>query len=382
MIKKDKNIISKFSIIWACIVFAILSYIFTQVLRENKEKPSEFKNLTEIKVNFLKKLQKRWSLGDREGAIKSGDLSCPLIESDLLKVHPSFYNCNPLYLECFLQSEKYKHNFLKMNEYQVELVLDNQKIINYDRRQSPILKFKLNNEIEFSVKLKNTCRDTYLPQRKYSAGPKDVDLLWDNFYETVYIDKKYISNLDIYLWNGNKEEPLFGPSTNLSVLEREAYCQSQGKQVLQSRYLDAASYYVDTTDKNPDYIFKFPYPWTKKRSLDFGKKILSRECFNIFAKGCDKIRPLEYFEPIGTSWMGISYALGVYPEFVVNKFYPMANLKISSFYLDIESSWHKVGMRSSFVNKEINWVNEYNSTKERFIKIENPKVAFRCMSKL
>ncbi len=51
------------------------------------------------------------------------------------------------------------------------------------------------------LKLLNTCRDTYLPQKKYTAGPKHNNAFeWDNAGRLFYIDKFYVTNRDIDEW--------------------------------------------------------------------------------------------------------------------------------------------------------------------------------------
>ena len=285
---------------------------------------------------------------------------------NLKGVSSEFYSCNPKYIDCYLRSQEEISPIIKGSSY-----------LEFDRRKNPILSFKVDGQ-SFKIKLLNTCSDTYLPQRKYSAGPKGVDLIWDNIGQNIFIDKGYVSNLDIFLWNGKNNKNLFRPSSKLSLEDQIQFCQSKGKQLLESRYFDAASFYVGSLETNPEYIFKFPYPWSKKSRLNM-QEPKSRDCANIYSRECESIRPYEFFEPIATTWIGINNSLGSYPEIFINKFIPRANLKLSSFYLPFDSKWHQVGLRSSFDGSKPNLIEVYSKKIMDRDKVQDIGVAFRCM---
>jgi len=379
MIKKDKFIISKISIFCVGLVFATVVYFFTQQQDYNDSLQSDFKALASAKKDLQDRLQKRWALGDLEEQIRSGQLSCPKLEIGVNSYHPSFLECNPLYLECFLKSAKEKVKFLTVKSSSQSFYFKWSGLIEYDRRQNPILSFNTQENKPFKIKLQNTCRDTFLPKRKYSAGPRSIELLWDNFDQNIFIDKFYVTNLDVFLWNKEKTGNLYEPSTNLTTVDRIRYCQSIGKQLMESRYINAGSYYIDTESKNPNYIFKFPYPWTKKRKIDLSMGIKERDCGSIYARDCENIRVYKFHEPTSTTWMGMHKALGSYPEGVINKFIPKANLKISSFYLPFEHPLQIVGQRIEQREENIIWEDPYTNKKVNGIEFNDIKVGFRCV---
>lgn len=366
--KKDKSndisIISKISVICVLLVFAIFGY-FVINKPKNIEKKTFFSSKeSQIKLKLMKKIQDIWS--------GNSDFVCEKYKN-LAGVNTEFYNCNPYILDCFLSSNE---NIIIDNE-KISSIKNRKSYIQYDRRKNPIVTFKYKSK-HFKVKLLNTCSDTYLPERKYSAGPKGVNLIWDNIGQEIFIDKNYVSNLDIFLWNGTTNNNLFRPSSNLTIENQIKYCQSKGKQLLESRYFDAASFFVGTLDTNPEYIYKFPYPWSRKSRLKF-EEPKSRDCANIYSRECESIRPYEFFEPLATTWIGINKALGSYPEVFVNKFLPRANLKVSSFYLPYTSKWHAVGFRSYFDGVKTDLIETYTKEIIDRDRVEDIGVAFRCM---
>lgn len=382
MIKKDKFIISKISVFCVGLVFATVLYFFSQENKSEDVHRSDFRELINAKLELKTRLEKRWLLGDIEEDILKGKINCPLLEKGKYSYHSSFLECNPLYLECFLKSEKSKKDLLNIKINKSDYSFKYQKQVQFDRRQNIILSFLDPNNKEFKIKLFNSCKDRYLPKGKYSAGPKGTEYVWDNIDQNIFIDKTYITNLDIYLWNNKIEGNLFEPSTNLSLVDRVRYCQSVGKQLLESRYFDAASFYRDTESINPNYIFKFPYPWTKKRKLNLSEGIKERDCGNLYSRDCENIRVYKYHEPNALTWIGIYKSLGSYPELMVNKFKSQANLKLSSFYLPFFHEVQEVGKRVSYKNNEIQWIDPYTNKKIETVGISEIKVGFRCSKNL
>jgi hypothetical protein len=320
---------------------ALFSIYFTQVPRET-EKTTDYQQQYQILSLALSEL---WESGEHSSI---PDLCEELRYSEKL-VHSDFYRCNPSLFECLIK--KNKSISLGKSSYQLVSFL-------LDTKLRPIATFKNNDEL-FKLRLSYTCLDTYLPEKLYSAGPKGIDLRWDNFDQFVYIDKNYVSNLLVGIWNNKKYQDLYKPNTTLSFNEKKQFCQSMGKQLLESRFLDAASFYPEQKD---GFFYKHPYPWTKERR-SHKENIKSSDCGNLYSKECESIRPYQFSEPLGVTWMGIANSLGNYPEVVENKFRPKMNLVPSSFYQSWNSKKNEVGIRE--VLKE--------NDKEM-------KGAFRCMS--
>jgi hypothetical protein len=263
-------------------------------------------------------------------------------------VHSDFYQCNPKLLECLTK----KNESILLGDSRLQL-----NSFSIDSKLRPILSFTDKEDI-FKIRLNYTCHDAYLPEKLYSAGKKGEDFQWDNLNQFVYIDKNYISNLLVGLWNNQSFQAPYKPNTSLSFADKKAFCQTLGKQLLESRFLDAASFYPEQKD---GFFYKYPYPWTKERR-SFKEVIKSTDCANIYSKECESIRPYQFYEPLGLTWMGISNSLGNYPEVVLNKYKHGMNLVPSSFYHNWNNSIHQVGVREA-IKKE-----------------GEIKGAFRCMS--
>ncbi len=341
MLKYLFSIISKSWGIILLIVIALLAYYFTRVRgaeEENINYISEVKDLSE-------QLNKAWLSGSSE-SFPLTSFKCDKISLRNSLYHPDFLHCNPVYIDCLTNSvgtvEIGKKKYKRVDFY-------------LDKKQNPIITYAVG-KLNFSLRLLDTCKDTYLPSNKYSQGPKGVDNLWDNINQSVYIDKNYRTNLDVSYWNQNIDEPLYAPSTNLTLKEKERYCSSIGRQLLQARYLDAASFFPS----NDSYFFKHRYHFSKRDKINV-EKLSNTDCGNLYSKDCESVKPYIYQEPMAVSWMGLHNVLGNYPEIVVNKFNPDQNLSESSFFHPWSSPVHQIGLRVNSKTKE------------------EVKGAFRCM---
>lgn len=377
-------------IISKILIFVPLLIILLVVLVQTGVFPSGNGQLApenDAKATFMlmEEVKNLWAKGQVDRLSEKQKLEC----SDLLtfnsQVGDDFYQCNPYFLSClFKHAEK-----LKLFEYEV----DNHQKYQYRPDKKDGLYFVHTNKnkllVQFSsdkhhqpikLSLDFNCKEVYLPENLYSAGQRQEDnKLWDNFGQSIYIDKYYVSNLDVYLWKKRKgnltdldtklfQQKSYFPSTNLTFEEQKLFCADQGKTVLKSHYFDAASYlYLES--KNKKIINKFPFHWTKKRTREL-ENIKSSDCYNIYSKECEKIRPYKFVDPLATSWMGMHFVLGNYLEHHPNLFEPELNIKKSSFYLTHASLWHEIGKR---IND-----NELSSDKDFMNK--EVEVAFRCMS--
>lgn len=321
-------------------------------------------------------LDNRWRKGDAQGHYALAKFTCPELIENRQKIHPSYFQCNPHYLRCFVEGkagEPAPEGFRLSN-------------FDFDRRGNPVLKFiHAASGKEAHLKFLNTCGAVELAPGVYSAGPLEGNAyLWDNHGQKILIDKRYVTNGEVAIWgqfSGDKELSAIKvgeyhkPSIDLSLEKKKAYCNFRGAQLLQSRYFDAAVFLPGKAKNN--YVYKFPYPWTKKKNAisELGEK----DCSKIFSKECLE-KDYEFHSTFSPSWSGIYHALGSYAESFENKFLASANLKLSSMFLSLASPWHRLGVRSS-LEKGAD-LSDYNGVElEEPIEIMTTEIrsAFRCV---
>ena len=153
----------------------------------------------------------------------------------------------------------------------------------------------------------------------------------------------------------------------------EDYCSYFGKQVLEARYFDAATFLpMDLNDTIPKKNNRSPYYWTKKRSE------FKADCNLLFAEEC-LTKKSNRINNINPSWAGITDSMGGVLEAFRNPIDPESNLKASSFYFNFKSPWHKLGFRA-------HWDGEGFDLRHFDFKGLNPEknvnkfqVGFRCM---
>jgi hypothetical protein len=387
--KKPKLIIAKFLILVPATSLLIWVLVQTGIISSTTKDIVDVKYQDQM-VRDAMHLQSVWLKGDLELISKVSKAECV----DLIKlqdrVTEEFFHCNSLFLECYLLSahgQKLTFKSSKVNP------------LTWSKTGDPQVKIRLGHSY-FQLALFNTCHNSILPEGFYSAGPKNEKrFLWDNFNREVFIDKYYVSNLDVWHWlyrHGRltSESDLslrstWGmPNTSLKQNEREEYCQSLGKKVLRSHYFDAATGFV-SSKKVSELVDKFPYPWTKHRKTFLNlpdQKLTSADCFNAFVKGCEKYRLIKDNEALSTTWIGIHFALGRMMEYLPNPFLPHANLKVSSQYLEKESFWHELGLRAKWHHDQeqtqIDWVEQYTLREDQVIDklpSDEYQVGFRCV---
>ena len=408
MRKTPTSIITKIFILVSLILTIIGISFFTRSLKSD----NELGPITQVMPNLLSQLQARWEQGDLENFYSRKKFQCPKLIFNSELVDSEFFKCNPNYLECFLQGktgiETDLIHQIDDKKYKVEFIKKGQQFVEVTANDSVQLQIKVSGLIEkpLMVELKNTCRDTYLPQRIYSAGAKGEDrYLWDNFSRHIYVDRFYVSNQDVYFWNkthpGMGEIPVitdprywFFPSTNLTLRQRKHFCKSYGKQLLQSHVLDAASFIPSNIDEPRNkFIYKHPYPWSKKSKSEFlsiaqekrDYELTPSDCTKVNIKGCDKIVPYKFYSTNTASWVGMYFPLGDYLEVVENKFNSFQNLKASSFYFGAESKWHEIGKRAHWDGEgmDLSHFSFKESLEDKDIEtpqgVNKLQVAFRCM---
>lgn len=359
MSNNNKSIITKL-LVFVCLI--LLGIVLSQFIpRENasKKKPSD--DFNQVILDFAQYKADFYQKGDIEGEYFDEKLNCPQYLQKSMDVHSSFFECNPLFYLCKTEDvEKFKNYDFQFLGYE------------FGVHASFIVKYLVAG-FAFQLKLKNNCASTFLPRNVYNAGPKEnSDYLWDNSLENVYIDKNYINNLDIAIVQNQKIENLKNPhmpALNLKRDKMQEVCSLRGGQLLQSRYFDAAVNYPSLVVNK--VIRKFPYPWTKRRELREEK--LEAHCLKNFTKECDK-KNYVYHSDYSPSWIGIYHALGSHMEYLDNKFYPPANLKVSSYLIAKEDIWNKNFLRGS--NTENGDIKRYNGMNREYL--EKKEWAFRC----
>lgn len=341
----------------ALIAGGLLSRYFIQA----PEKTKKTHNFTQDLLSEAQKLGSIWKEGDSLGLIAKGELNCPRLElSD--KVHPSFYECNHLYLLCRIESgalEGFKlEDFGHGRKGEFRLTLEH-----------------LESSKKADLRFKDICPRVKLMPSVYSAGPLEGErYLWDNYGQSIEIDPRYVTNYAVDIWRRSQglEGPatryaLARPSLDLELEEKKAYCNFKGGQLLTSRVFDAATFFP--AKGSHEYVYKFPYPWTKRKDV-----LDEVDCKKIFTRECDQ-KEYEYHSTYSPSWSGVFHALGSYAEVFDNKFLPEADLKFSSMLLPITSPWHRLGLRASSKGEDLA---AYNGKK-----IDGPKEkirsAFRCV---
>jgi hypothetical protein len=308
-------------------------------------------------------LSQRWTLGDKEELYHQDKLKCPKLITNGQQIHSSYFECNPYYMACYLKSLPIDNNDL---DFKIKQKIYSYRFVSYSiddkSRFIATLKEK-NTKKRVNLRFNNSCKDTYLPQSYYHSGARDEDGdLWDNKGRHFYIDKHYVNRGDINLWKTKKLEKnrneFYLPEVRLKLKEKKDYCHSVGGHLLQSHIFDGASYIPSKSNR---YIYRFPYPWTKKVKINnLGIKYA---CNYFVFKECLKKSKLIHHYPYSVTWMGIFNSLGNEVEEFDSKFDPNQSLKISSKELIFFSWAHQIGFRKQSTSFD-------------------QKSAFRCMVEL
>lgn len=369
-------------------VFAYLFYKTTGV--QNSSKGSQ--QLSKAVVKLASQVEQRWKLGDIEQAYSTDRFSCPAIPDAPDKLDPGFLRCNAEYFNCFLSGGiKGVSNEFSSGQYRLVALKEASSFLKSRGKGLYSMHFREQfSGQKLSVLLDSNCQEVELPRNIYSAGPEsEQSLVWDNYQSRIFIDKYYRTNRQVKEWNPNhifEKGQKYFPALNLSMEDREAYCQSQGRELLTSRVFDAATFYP--INKVENYFFKYPYPWTKKRKvyLHLNKDITIQNCHKIYTLECRDLNIPIVTTKIGLSWTGLSHSLGTEMESFRNIENKRANLKVSSQYLAKNNFWHRNALRGfwngeGFDNRDFEFLNQYN--KDMFIEAVIPRgVAFRCMKVL
>jgi len=345
---------------------------FTPASRESSED-----RMTEVVLSAMPALVERWKEGDREGKFQKTSWSCghlPYSEH----VAPAFLRCQPRYLECWARGEAGVAPFLRVKlggqTFEVRLRksfptghvqwLTRAEV---GRADFPIAGALVDVEVKglghWPVVLEDTCRDTFLPQRVYSYGPRPerheklVELMWDNIGRLIYLDKFLVSRADVELWDKKPVKNLATlalPATHLSVKEQESYCASRGARRLEAHLWDAATMTPsDLRRTTPEFIVKPWLPWTRDRRGTFFEEALTDEnwvptrhdCSVAYVAECEKRFPYQPHHTDNVAWSGMFHVMGGESERLRNPIEPEKTGRLSSRRLPAASNDHQLGRR-------------------------------------
>jgi len=345
---------------------------------------------------------KIWAQGDVKNLISRGKLTCEKEFGKNKSIDPTFYKCNPHFLNCYLREKKIELVGAKILPF---------SSINYvkvlSRSLTPGIKapnygvfIKLSvGEFDFPLVLEDSCSETLLPQRIYAYGPYkkgSADIKWDNFNRLILVDKHLVTKRDFYEWKNleNKkikpqslEEDLSGPITDLLPGEMKSFCAFRGKQVINSLAFDASTFFPGDLGKpRPLKIFRSPYPWSRQRrdsflynakryaDFDFKKKY----CLKAYTKECMGQFKYSDFQYKANSWLGLSNVLGGKMQYMENPIEPSKNLFASSNYFPATSKFHSLGLRESWDGEGLEPLN-FDLSKRPLNEPGRYEIGFRCM---
>ena len=372
-------------ILLALICLLPIGYYFYSERNTQDKKQSLEDKFYLVLPKLMDKLSERWTQGDIEGLYGTDKFKCSNLVNNIELYDSTFLECNPEYLKCFFNSKLDGVSpILSIGEFKFSLL---SKI---DQASNGDVYFSLIDNLikkKISINLKQVCHKLFLPKNIYSAGPENEQgFYWDNYHSDIFVDKYVVTNYDVWLWQNRSDvnwSKAFYPSVNLTMKERDLFCQSRQGELLESRVMDAASFYPSKLTEN--YIFKYPFPWTKQRNTFLTQDIALNKshCEQAYVFECKKLVPLQVSSPSGLSWIGITNTIGGYSESFKNINRESANLKVSSQHLSRKSLWHRLGQRANwkgerFEKRDFDLIEQY-SRKEIEREVSIKEVAFRCM---
>ncbi len=346
------------------------------------------KLFTEIIRAAEPQLLKLWTQGQ---TFHQGSTQCKEELISDKKVGGSYYNCQPHFWQCFWQGGVTGSKpaimvelFGQTYEVRANAVFPSIPAYSEFPRFYELLKLSgtgLNlhsgYKVELSVKeipgftqtllLTDTCRDTYLPERIYGYGKRPASgegFIWDNFGRRIFLDKFYVTNQMVNEWlilNNLADKIITDRSlwplpASLPVETQKKYCSYFGKRLLSAELFDAATM-TPTDFKNPRplKVVRAQTPWQRDLSKSFlgvarinpDYQLTPLDCQLAQVKGCRE----KYFTTDSSSWMGMNFALGFFPESLANTIDPASTLKPSSRFLEASSPWHELGVRTSWDGK-------------------------------
>lgn len=385
---RDSSIIPKIIVIlgFLSVIGIILLFFRPRSTIENKapRPDSPEKLFAQVILAAQPAISKLWEEGDR--LIKKEGLAC---DNEILfdkKIGRSYYQCQPHFWQCYWSGGVKKDPSLKIDLFGQTFHVRAKASFNAIAQYSPharyyeILKgpyqgmnFHYGMLVELSLDevpdmtwpmiLTDTCRDTYLPQRIYGYGKietkkKGQDFTWDNFGREIFIDKFYVTNQQVNIWRVLQKEPAkivtdrsaWPKPALLNLTDQKAYCSFWGKKLMEAKLFDAATMTpTDQKDPLPEKVHRPDTPWQRDISKTFlgmarindDYQLTPLDCQLAQVQGCTE----KHFTTDSVTWMGMNYALGFYPESLLNTIEPEKNLKVSSRFQPALSEVHELGRR-------------------------------------
>lgn len=385
--KKKAEIVPKLIIIFATLSLLgiVLLFFIPRSRKETRQKKPEstqrlFANVIQAAMPKIKKL---WEEGDR--LIKKDGLQCNdevILDKN---VGRSFYQCQPHFWQCFWSGGVNGKTAIEVEVfgeiYHVRAQQRFQPISEYSsqKRFYEILKGPYNGlnfhygvlielsidevpDLKWPLIMTDTCRDTYLPQRIYGYSKvdqkkSDSGFEWDNFDRHIFIDKFYVSNQMVNEWRvlTNQKDKMISERAKwaypalLTQKEQKEYCGFWGKRVLEAKLFDAAAMTPsDIKNPLPDRVARPQTPWQRDLSKTFlgmarinpDYQLTPLDCDLAQVQGCRE----KYYTTDSVTWMGMNFALGFYPESLVNNIEPEKNIKMSSRFRAAEAEVHELGV--------------------------------------
>jgi hypothetical protein len=347
---------------------------------------------SEFLQEFATEVGKAWRNADVRG-----DSICKSLKT----VDNSYYQCRPTYLRCLIENDLLNIFFKKQKvSTMLRASLKNET---YSTHLEYMFPLKINKKYNLDLRLKDSCKEAYLPQRYYPfmANQRSVTIEWDTFNKNIFVDKNLIRNEDILNWakRTNKRNLVTHfkdlskqeVATNLKISQMEEFCSSQGKHILSARVSDAMALHPEDITAPNEKFFRAPYfPWSRRNSetkifklqknldVEITDKDRERLCNRVYSKECINHGFIHY-NSMSVTWMGAREVMGGVFEYVTNAIHPRENINLSSKYYPWKSKAHRVGTRGYWDGEGFS-SNNFELGKYPFENFPNNiEIGFRCM---
>lgn len=341
---------------------------------------------------FATEIGQLWRNADLEG-----DQLC----KKTLNVDDSYYQCHPGYFKCLIDKDLID---FRMKKKKVSLKISSSyKSIQRPTHIEYLFPLKVNGLYDLKLRLKDSCREVFLPQRYYPflANQRDVTIEWDNFNKKIFVDRNLSRVWEVRQWATKvknnivlkklKELPASDIAINLEIVEMQKYCSYQGKHILSAKVFDAMSLHPEDISSPEVKLFRAPYfPWSrkntktnifkiqKKQDITLTEKQSENLCKRVYAKNCTSV-PFQSYSSLSSTWMGARETLGGVMEYVTNTVHPKENIVLSSKYYPWSSHVHRVGIRG-YWDGEGRSMNNFDFGKYPIQVFPNSlDIGFRCM---
>jgi hypothetical protein len=343
--------------------------------------PKQDKPFAQVISASLEQVRVIWENGD--SLIPKSGLNCPAEIKQDKEVGRSYYQCQPHFWQCYWTGGIEENPTLKIElSGQTYHVVAEPVFPAITQFSSLPRYYEFNKAQDLSgivvslavqefpgesqfVLLKDTCRDVYLPQRIYGYGKSQnkgtEGFIWDNFDRHLFIDKFYVTNQQVNQWRVSTKQPekinpIRSEWYRPAILDRDEqveFCAFHGKRLMEAHLMDAASMAPsETKNPKPQFVNRPQTPWQRDLTKSFlglarinpDYQLSPLDCQLAQVKGCKD----KYFTTDSTSWMGMNYPLGFYPESFNNSIEPTKRLKLSSKFYPPASEYHELGLRSAW----------------------------------